>query len=215
MGGHLMETHLLETPRGHFYQVGASIYPSVTTILKQAPKPYVERWKEKTPNWQEVVAVASQTGQEVHAIVEAFVKHDKKLWAQNCNQTTIRCLDAYLQWQKKYKFKPTESEIQVYSAINKYAGTCDLLGTMDISQYVLVDLKTSKRIYNDFVMQLAAYRQAYEETTGKMIDRAGILRLDKHCCRYEYREFSDNDLAKGLKQFLRLCRFWHSNNRTQ
>lgn len=55
------------------------------------------------------------------------------------------------------------SEATVYSRQHEYAGTADLIGRMRVGDAlvpVILDVKTSKRIYNEVAYQLCAYARA-------------------------------------------------------
>jgi ATP-dependent exoDNAse (exonuclease V) beta subunit len=98
-----------------------------------------------------------------------------------------------------YAFTPDAKTIQtehtVASVTHKFAGTLDLAVVKD-GKLILVDFKTTSGIYYSHHLQLAAYRQAYEEMYGKKIDAVYILRTGtRHKDGYEFKEvttpFSD------------------------
>ena len=96
----------------------------------------------------------------------------------------------------------------VASKINKYAGTLDLVCTIG-GKRVLVDFKTNKGgIYFTNKLQIMAYKQAYEETTGEKIDECWILRLGTtHKTGYEYKkidEVSVTDFMNVYQVYLRM-----------
>ena len=76
----------------------------------------------------------------------------------------------------------------------------DLLVKKD-GKYILVDFKTSKSLYQDFVIQLGSYVFLVEENMDIEIDRAVIVRFPKDNDDTEIRKFTKEELAVGLKQF--------------
>jgi len=107
---------------------------------------------------------------------------------------------AFQMWVGKYNPYPIENEMSVYSEKFRYAGILDLLAEIDGKTY-LVDLKTSNRVSGGMFIQVAGYAIAYEEMTGKSIENAGILRLDKLTGIYEWTDLSD-DLAQAKEDFM-------------
>lgn len=91
--------------------------------------------------------------------------------------------------EKKYKSKKL-----------KFGGCPDLLVKKD-GKYILVDLKTSKAIYSDMLIQLSCYAELIRENDGIEIDRAVIVRFPKDDDDTEIRKFTKEELAVGLKQF--------------
>ena len=81
-----------------------------------------------------------------------------------------------------------------------FGGCPDLLVKKD-GKYILVDFKTSKSLYQDFVIQLGSYVFLVEENMDIEIDRAVIVRFPKDNDDTEIRKFTKEELAVGLKQF--------------
>lgn len=67
-------------------------------------------------------------------------------------------------------------EVKVWNPELSYAGTFDLLLTMD-GKLTLLDLKTSKAYYDGYAKQLTAYRMAAEKMYGLDIEQMVIVRL--------------------------------------
>ena len=82
----------------------------------------------------------------------------------------------------------------------KFGGCPDLLVKKN-GEYILVDIKSSKSVYSDMIIQLSAYSYLIKESEGITIDKAIIARFPKDSDEVEIREFSKEELAVGLKQF--------------
>jgi hypothetical protein len=68
---------------------------------------------------------------------------------------------------------------------------------------VLVDFKTNKSsIYFTNKLQVMAYKQAYEETSGEKIDECYILRLGTtHKIGYEYKLIDEVDIKDFMNVY--------------
>lgn len=75
-----------------------------------------------------------------------------------------------------------EAEKVVLSLKYRYAGTLDLALELDGALWV-VDLKTGKSLYSKYKLQVEGYALAYEEMTGKRVDKLGVLHLNDGKCR--------------------------------
>ena len=72
---------------------------------------------------------------------------------------------------------PVAVEKPLCSIEHKFRGTCDLIAVID-GRLTLVDVKTGKSrngVYNEYDLQLAAYKLMFEEQTGKEILDCAIL----------------------------------------
>ena len=79
---------------------------------------------------------------------------------------------------KKNKLKVIESEKILYSE-RGYCGTLDLIASDKENNLWLIDIKTSKGLFLNMVHQIHGYKLAYEEQTGKKINKMFIVRLPK------------------------------------
>ena len=81
-----------------------------------------------------------------------------------------------------------------------YGGTPDLLVKKD-DKYILVDFKTSKAIYPDYLIQGSAYAQLIKENQNIEIEKFIICRFPKDNTETEIKEFSKDDLKYAFKYF--------------
>ena len=68
-------------------------------------------------------------------------------------------------------------------------------------KYILIDFKTSKKIYGDHLIQLGAYSELIKLEDGIEIDEAIIVRFPKDDDQTQIKKFTKKDLALGVKQF--------------
>lgn len=158
-------------------------FPSVTTILGDRPKPWLEKWREK---WgvlaERKTAAANATGTAFHAGAEALVLGEDVPYP--ANRRLGKMLERFEQWTVDSGFIVKETELHVVSKTHTYAGTFDATGYLFdkrrvFKELVLCDWKTSSAIYPEMALQLAAYAQAYKEQTGIEIKRGIIVHVSK------------------------------------
>ena len=203
------EIELIARSEGHFYRTPIGILPSVTTIMRAIPNPQLHAWKSRTPNWQAIAAHAAHIGTKTHRIIERYL-NDEALDDLFCHEI-VKPFAAFRDWQCTSGFKLVDSERMIWSA-KGYGGTVDLVGYINGALY-LIDIKTSKAVYPDYSLQIAAYRTGYEERTGEKIEGMGILRLDKPTGAFEWKEYCDTEYQSAWKEFMLLCESWHVANK--
>ena len=113
--------------------------------------------------------------------------------------------ETFLEWMARHNVTIIEAERRILSKHYWYAGTVDIIAWVD-GELSVLDIKTSSRISYSMHMQTAAYTQAYEEETGKIVQRRGIIRLPKDGEPFEYRESAD---AEDFKSFTLLLQLYH------
>lgn len=114
-------------------------------------------------------------GTIVHAAVEAYldgkavdpdhVQHqlEEKAVPEHLWDATFKMIDGVTEFLFDFEPEILRSESTVYSRTHEYAGTLDILAKIRIGKSKLpavLDIKTSKAIYNETAMQLAAYGRA-------------------------------------------------------
>lgn len=140
---------------------------------------------------------AADIGKEIHEWVSEWIKGNKP--EMPSNEKVINGITAFLRFQKENKVKWVETERAVYSKKHKYAGTLDAIGEIG-GQLTLIDFKSSSGIYDEMRFQVAGYQIAYEEETGKKIQRAMILKFGKETGDFEVKELEN--IEEDKKAFL-------------
>jgi len=107
--------------------------------------------------------IASQRAMDIGTMVHKWVEHDFKDIQQDLpvNAEARNAVQAYLAWKSEHKVDVLATEFKIYNDYLslKYAGTCDLDAKID-GQRCIVDVKTSKAIYEEYWLQVAAYQSA-------------------------------------------------------
>ena len=192
--------------------------PSVTTILNVLNKPALVEWGVRCAcdyvydNLKLLTAGDSFSVQDVFKIVEqARTAHDRTrqeaadigtnvhdwlaaYWTnEHCpampqDPKEIRCIEAALDWFSDHKLKPVRIEEAQYSRIHKFCGRPDFIGHIDGALSVL-DYKSTRSIYPEVALQMAAYGFMHEEQFGDNPSTRWALRLDKETGEFEARKY--------------------------
>lgn len=172
------KTNLKNKKRGGFYWEKDTPYLSVTEILKIIDKPALRYWfgqqvyfamlKDPTLSEKEALAApyestkgARSRGTTVHSIVEAYKHTQEQLdVAEEFRGYAL----AFYKFVEERKAIIHQQEKTVISRKNAYAGTLDLLVSIDdVETPLVVDVKTGKDIYAESFLQTAAYYNALLE----------------------------------------------------
>lgn len=208
------------TKRVGMYLLDGKYYPSVTQILSVIEKKALMYWFGKqvyqavalNPELTEQQALAEpykvsesakDRGSAVHSIVEAYENTGKVVGQEGPFKGYAQ---AFQSWVDMNQIKILEHERTVFSDKYHYAGTLDLLVTVNgFDKPTLIDVKTGKDIYPEAHLQVSAYRQALEET-GYELGNTGILLLQEDGT-FKYEVGKDK-----LKPFLACKYLWEGLN---
>jgi len=84
------------------------------------------------------------------------------------NEGVINAVDAFRDWVKENDVKWLSSEEKLYNRGYKYAGTVDAIAEIN-GEYCVIDWKTSRAIYPEYYLQVAAYAKAVEDMKGRHV----------------------------------------------
>jgi hypothetical protein len=169
--------------------------------------------KERKLRPYDLRGTAADRGTHAHDILESLATGAatpdlvRSYYAERTEQKHEPPMDGFtagvLKWWEETQPKVIAAEELVYSLRHGFAGTFDLLWMNGNARSCLTDLKTSKAVYAEAHLQLAAYKLAWEETHPTPIDRMTVLRTTEDG-DYEHTTVdADPDL------FLRLIELWH------
>jgi|11BtaG_2_1085332.scaffolds.fasta_scaffold03546_9 hypothetical protein len=183
---------------------------SVTTLIGQHlgwNKQMLIAWSRiqglKGKDSNKVRDEAAEIGTLAHKYCESYIKKEKvdtSDYSENQIKKAIVAYDAFRDWNSQLKPEYVESEIKLISDKYKTGGTCDLILKLK-NKLVIGDLKTSKAIYPEMIIQLGAYRKLYELQTGNKITSGLILRIDKEGKGFEQHQIPLKKLNWGWKVF--------------
>lgn len=119
---------------------------------------------------------AGLVGTKIHDWIESYIKKENPVMPEEKN--VIIGVNGFLDWIKKSKVKFIESETIIYSKQYDFSGKIDAIAIISNKRY-LIDYKTGTGLYNDVLLQTAAYTKAYEEMTGTRIYGRWAIRIEK------------------------------------
>jgi hypothetical protein len=159
--------------------------PGVTTVLNSVlAKPALIQWAwelgRQGLDWKEVRDSAGDVGTLAHYLIMCTLKGeapDTSEYSQADIQKANNCLAKFKSWLKEHPVSPVMIETPLVSEEYKYGGTLDLFAEYN-GDFILVDFKTAKAIYDEYFYQLAAYRHLLEEQ-GWPVANARILRIGR------------------------------------
>lgn len=108
------------------------------------------------------------------------------------NPQAHNCIQAALKWIREHNVQPISVERKVYSEQDDCCGTTDWIGMVD-GKLSIIDWKSSTYVYNEHRFQLAFYKNAWEEETGRKIEQRILLRLGKEDGAFEAHVFDNEE----------------------
>jgi hypothetical protein len=203
-------------------EAAANLYEDLPVAGKKMQRPaYLTTLQQrlgKARAHQRELAKAAEIGSQVHALIEWNLRtgrgevagpepriQDKALWA----------FMAFEDWRKSVDLEPLAIEQTVWSSTYAYAGTLDLYAQLTLPGYgrvrAVIDWKTGKAIYDEALLQIAAYEYALSEMGHLELPVVGvILRLPKVETDpgFEARVVSADDLMRHHHVFLQVKALW-------
>ena len=186
-------------------------YPSVTTILSAFPKGEgFSKYLTAQLNWessQDILKEAGRRGTLVHKTTEMLEAGGVAL-RQGFTDQEWEMLVGFVDWYKSTQPLLVKMESSIVSDKHKTGGTIDRVYKIGDYQIIL-DIKTSGAIYDNYWAQVAAYAQMYEEKHKTTISHTAILRLtDKKKTRFEYVLHDRNEWKEDFKIFKATQQIW-------
>lgn len=206
------------------YQLAGERIPGTTTIIGRfKDSGALLQWafrqgQSGASSLYEQANKAADIGTAAHAMIEAHINGESPEEAlialappdQEFLDKAYQAFGNYLTWERQsgLKLLSKYQEIQLVSPEYRFGGTPDAIGEID-GQAVLLDWKSSNGVYNDYIIQLAAYAHLINDgvrmDTGepigvKISGGAHLLRVAKDYPDFEHRYFGD--LSSAWRQFV-------------
>jgi hypothetical protein len=195
--------------RGHGYKdASGRKVPGVTTILsKGLPKPALVNWAARTAaeyavdNWamlddlpiserltlikdapNATKNAAALRGTKLHDAAQTLIETG----TANVEPEQVPLVESYAQFLSDWDVQPEYVECSVYNVTHGYAGTLDLIARLRDGRRWLLDIKTSKGVFGDMALQLAAYRHCEflhdddsegDDIAMPQVDAVGIIHV--------------------------------------
>jgi hypothetical protein len=190
------------------------IVPGVTTILggqlawnKNALIAWARRSALAGQDPDKIRDEAADSGTCTHYLVECHIKGiepELKDFTQAQIDKAETGFIAFLDWEKDCKLTYDKLEYGVVHSAYRYGGTIDMIAKRNGSVWLL-DLKTSKGIYSEHKIQVAAYSKALANQDDIVPDEHHILQLSKETGGFQHHKLTDEEIETGWTVF-RHCR---------
>jgi hypothetical protein len=174
-------------------------------------------------NYRKVSGDAASAGTLAHQLVEQWIHARKGERLSMARKTGAELAGTYrypveiaekarnsflgfVEWAHQWKLTVLHTELRLVSEEFNFGGTIDCiaeLGPKDRRQMVLLDWKTSKSIYADYLCQVAAYGILWNEHfPDDMLYGYHLVRFDKDEGDYHHHQWGD--LVEAAQMFLHL-----------
>jgi len=146
---------------------------------------------------------ALNIGEAVHAWCEQAIKFklgEGTMPSLPDNPIVRESIENFRDWTKENDVKWLSSEEKIYNRKYKYAGTVDAVAEVN-GDFGVIDFKTSKRLYDEYDLQVSAYGETVEDIYGRDCESSWLLRFDKENGSFEARELQGEDHAENFMAF--------------
>jgi hypothetical protein len=196
----MMAEKLLKTTPKDFESVNDILEPQVKLSWSQFESLVLASKSAHKEKLEE----AADVGKIAHNWIEQYIKlalgNPLVNWEMPLlpeNEKSASCCRAALDWMGKHKVKWVATETKVYSRAYDFAGTLDGLAYVSSCDNLLccsqtfenrlsiVDWKSSNYLYKEYLLQTAAYQEAYMEEQKIYIADRWVIRLGKENGEFE------------------------------
>ena len=181
---------------------GKTRVPGTTTITGLLNKPYLVKWANNLGlegiDSSTYTDEAAKTGTLAHAMVQAHLQKeelDMRQYSPVQVDLAENALISFFEWKNRHEITPIQCETPMVSETLKYGGTIDCYCLLD-GVPTLLDFKTGKAIYEEYFVQLAAYKNLLEEL-DLPVEQCRILRIG----RDETEGFEERTVTDTRKYF--------------
>ena len=187
-----------------------TVVPSVTTLIDSClgfNKRVLIAWaRRKALEGLDPDAILKETGDEgtcSHLLIAAYLEGGTaNVGDFSANQVKAGgwALQSFKSWHASNPFEVVKLEYPVVSESLKYGGCIDIIGKVD-GKLALVDIKTSKGIWPEMIVQIAAYGAAYESQEGEKIENYHLLQLSKSGISFQHFKISPEKIETAFAVF--------------
>lgn len=186
---------------------------------RQSLQSFIRSKPLQRADYRRVGNKAAEAGTIAHNLVDLWIHSDPQTQKNLATQTpediavvtkcdlleatqALSAFSAFIEWESTNEFQLLETEVSLVSEKYNYGGTLDCLGYISGSKFILLDWKTSKRLYAEYIVQLSAYGNLWNENWEPSVNEYHLVRFDKQTAAYHHTQFSD--LSEAFSMFLKL-----------
>jgi len=198
-----------------YYSENGALLPGVTTITGMMDKPALVVWANRLGlegyDCTKYRDKAAEIGTCAHLRILHYFKGtepDLSEFSADVIDKSDNSMIKFYEWLKDFEIEPMHVEQPFISEKYKYGGTIDFYGLLN-GRPCLLDFKTSKGIYEEMIMQVAAYYRLLRENKLD-VKGASILRIGRDESEgFEYRVIDIGYLNKHWLMFKHLLSIYY------
>lgn len=186
--------------------------PGVTTILsrfKESGGLMYWAWSEGKAgrDYRATREAAATAGTLAHSMVEASIRKVPFEVPEGTDRATLTraesAFENYREWARQTNLTPVETETRLISEKHRFGGTLDAM--LISGRLALGDWKTSDAVYQDYLLQLAAYGLLWRENFPERPIDGGfhLLRFAKDSADFVHYHFGELEEAEEMFLLLR------------
>jgi len=164
-----------------------NILPGVTTIIGILAKPALIHWSWKLGiqgiDYRKFRDEKADAGTLGHLFIMNHLrkrKTDTSEYSKKVINMAENSFLSFLEWEKEHKLEPILIEAPLVDEEWGYGGTPDYFGFVN-GNPELIDFKTGSGIYDEYIIQVAAYQQLVinSDKTNELPEKVRILRIPR------------------------------------
>ena len=198
-------------PGGYKNKAGKRV-PGVTTITGRWGDPggllyWANQLGLQGINHREVSGKAATAGNACHNLVQCHLEGialDPKCDDAELVKLGEQGYAAYLEWVKRMDLKRVSTEEDLVSERYQYGGCPDFFGAAG-DERVGCDWKCSNSVHLNYIYQVAAYRQLWNENHPEFyVEKMWLLRFEKEFGSFHHHAFTGEQMDLAFAGFVKL-----------
>ena len=174
-------------------------YPSVTTILGVLRKIGLEWWyKTNTLAYiEEKSNRGKEIGTQIHEAIQSYIETGKASISTQYAEEVTYALKSFMLFKKEHpEILLKRSEVPLTSEKYKFNGTLDCMGDIFIADWKTGECKEKEKpvIYDEYLFQVSAYVNLWNEVNNANIDKAIIVCVAKDKIAYNLYEMNKQEI---------------------
>jgi PD-(D/E)XK nuclease superfamily protein len=192
-----------------YYLASKTRVPSATTITGRFKESSgLMRWafqRGKDGHAELYDDVALTVGSLIHSVIESEINDVPTPVIPKEHQPSVSsAVSAWHEWFLTNSLVITATEIPLVSERHRFGGTLDTIVRDRQGRLAMGDWKSSKAVYSDYLLQLAAYKILWDENRDEPITGGfHLVRFSKEHGDMEHRYYPNLDDAEELFLLLR------------
>lgn len=194
-------------------------YPSVTTVLGILRKPALEYWfKINSLEFCTQESARSKIiGKQIHEAIQSYIETGKAKAETEYAEEVTNALKSFMLFRKEMpEISLQWSEMELTSERHQFNGTIDCIGEGIILDWKTATCKDKEKpfIYDEYLTQVSAYVNLYNESKEISINKAIIVSIAKDKIAYNTYLMDSVEIQDNFNEvFLPALRILNYNRR--